>query len=1073
MHRYLLASTAILALAAPVAAETISTAVTQPVRTSTIKDGSADSITIASGGSVKPASGTAVTIDSNHGVTNQGTIAVDNASGAIGIQALAGTSGDIVNAGTITIDEPYTPTDTDNDGDLDGPFALGNNRFGIRTEGAHTGNLSSSGTITVEGNDSAGIWLGGALAGNIVHDGKTSVLGDRSVAVHAGPVAGNVRLAGQVSAQGLGAIGAHFSGDITGALVIQGTVAATGYRVTTAPAGTSKLDADDLLQGGPGVLVEGSVGGGIVVAVPPKDNSTTDNDEDDDGIEDAKEGAGAITSIGAAPALAIGATDRAITLGPVAGTADGFGLIVEGTIGGQGVHSGVAATGLAIGGRGGAVSIANGMAISGTVQAVSNGASATGLLLGNGASVAQVRNSGTISAAGGNATAAHSTAVLIDSGAQVPVLRNSGTIRATAAGADGSATAILDRSGALALVENSGTISGTGADVSRNVAIDLRANTSGVIVRQTAVASGVTAPSITGKVLLGSGNDLLELADGAIHGEVAFGAGNNSFKLSGDAAQNGTALFGGGNDVLSLADTAKFTGNVDFGGGAGTLNLTGSSAFSGNLWNAGGVAVEVAGGSLNVTNAASIASLAVGKDGVLVATLDKDAGQGTFYDVAGTASFADGATLALKLGEVSDAEGRYTILRAGSITGLADVETSTALLPFMFKGTIATDAPANTVAVDVSKRTAQELGLNRSQSSAYNALFAAIGADDQIEDVFLEINDGNQFRGAVRQMLPDHAGAAFEGISLGSRTFARQVADARSPVYVLGGVDVLISSAGWSSNKDEGATAAYDLGGFGFSASGEVDTRVGSFGLSGTWFWNDYDDGTEFTNVESNTYELGAYWRGQWGGLSTFARASIGRVNFDGRRRFSGTAGGKTIQRDIASSWNGTMMGASGGLAYEGRAGSLFFRPAVSVDYLKLDEDGYTDTGGEGLDLTVEDRKSDEFAANGGLTIGLDFIGRSGGGQLMRRSQADNRWFRVEGEGGWREILGGTIGSTTARFEGGPAFTIDPDQTESGWYGRLRAVGGGSMFEIGAEAGAEDRNGRTAMSLRGTVRLGF
>jgi hypothetical protein len=1073
MHRYLLASTAVLALAAPAAAETISTAVTQPVRTSTIKNGSADSITIASGGSVKPTSGTAVTIDSNHGVTNQGTIGIGNSSGAIGIQALAGTSGDIGNSGTITIDEPHTPTDTDNDGDLDGPFALGNNRFGIRTEGAHTGNLSSSGTITVEGNDSAGIWLGGALAGNIVHDGKTSVLGDRSVAVHAGPVAGNIRLAGQVSAQGQGAIGAHFSGDITGALVIQGAVGATGYRSTTAPANTSKLDADDLLQGGPAVLVEGSVGGGIVVAVPPKDNSTTDNDEDDDGIEDAKEGSGAITSFGAAPALAIGATDRAITLGPVAGTADGFGLIVEGTISGQGVYADVAATGLAIGGRGGAVSIANGLAISGTVQAVSNGASATGMLLGNGASVAQVRNSGTISAAGGNATGALSTAVLIDSGAQVPTLRNSGTIKATSAGTNGSATAILDRSGALALVENSGAISATGADAARNVAIDLSANTTGVTVRQTAVASGIAAPSITGKVLLGSGNDLLEVADGTLAGEVRFGGGNNSYKLSGDAAHSGTVIFGGGNDTLSLAGTAKFTGNVDFGGGAGSLTLAGSSGFTGDLLNAGALAVEVTGGSLNVTNAASIASLAVGKDGVLVATLDKDAGEGTFYDVAGTASFADGATLALKLGEVSDAEGRYTVLRAGSITGLSDVETSTALLPFMFKGTIATDAPANTIAVDVSKRTAQELGLNRAQSSAYNALFAAIGADGEIEDVFLEINDGNQFRGAVRQMLPDHAGAAFEGISLGTRTFARQVADARSPVYVLGGVDVLISSAGWSSDKNEGDTAAYDLGGFGFSAAGEVDTRVGSFGLSGTWFWNDYDDGTEFTNVESNTYELGAYWRGQWGGFSGFARGSVGRVNFDGRRRFSGTAGGKTIQRDITSSWNGTVMSATGGLAYEGRAGSLFFRPAVSLDYLKLDEDGYTDTGGEGLDLTVEDRKSDEFAANGGLTVGLDFIGRSGGGQLMRRNQTDDRWFRVEAEGGWREILGGTIGSTTARFEDGPAFTIDPDQTESGWYGRLRAVGGGSMFEIGAEAGAEDRNGRTAMSLRGTVRLGF
>src|SRR5690606_23268783 len=117
----------------------------------------------------------------------------------------------------------------------------------------------------------------------------------------------------------------------------------------------------------------------------------------------------------------------------------------------------------------------------------------------------------------------------------------------------------------------------------------------------------------------------------------------------------------------------------------------------------------------------------------------------------------------------------------------------------------------------------------------------------------------------------------------------------------------------------------------------------------------------------------------------------------------------------------------------EGRSGALFFRPSVSVDYLKLDEDGYTSTGGgDALDLTVEDRQSDEFAANAGLTLGLDFTGRRG--DIWRQSSADNRWFRVEAEGGWREIVGGSIGSTTASFEGGTPFTLDPDELESGWY---------------------------------------
>lgn len=1074
MHRHLLASTAVLALAAPAAAETISTPVTQRVRTSTVKAGTPDAITISATGSVKPAGETAVTMDSNHAVTNQGTVAISNANGAIGIFANAGTSGDIVNSGTITIDEPYTPTDTNNDGDLDGPFALGSGRFGIRTGGGHTGNIVNSGTITVEGNDSAAIWLGGPLTGTFTHDGTSTVTGDRTVGVRTEAIAGNVRLAGTVTARGQDAVGARFTGDVTGATVVQGNISASGYRYTTAPSSTANLDADDLLQGGSALVIEGSVSGGIVLAVPPKDNSTSDNDEDKDGIEDSKEGSATVTSYGAAPAMMIGAIDRAITIGPVAGTASQFGLFVDGKVEGIGVYSGVDATGLLIGGRGGAVSIANGMSIAGTVSASSNGASATALRIGAGASVPQVHVSGTVSAAGGNAATAKTTAIQIDQGAAVSVIRNSGTIKA-AAGASGSATAILDLSGGLALVENSGAISASGAEATsgRNIAIDLSVNTLGASVKQTQVATGVTAPSITGDIRFGSGNDLFDVADGTVKGNAYFGAGANRMNLSGDAVHTGQAIFGSGADVLSLAGSSKFEGTVDFGGGADSLTLAGSSVFSGKLFNAGSAAVDVTGGVLSIAAPVSVGSLTVGSGGVLLATLDKTAGEGSLYTVAGTASFASGATLALRLGDVNDAEGRYTVLQAGSITGLSGVTTKTDLIPFMFKAALATNAAPNTIAVDVAKRTAQELGLNRSQSAAYNAVFAAINEDDDVEDVFLGITDGEQFRGAVRQMLPDHAGGAFEGVSLGARTFARQAADPQSPVYLFGGLDILVSAAGWTSEKDLGLTEAYNLGGFGFSAAGELDTGFGSFGAGATWFWNEYDTGSDQTRILSDTYELSAYWRGKWGGLSAYGRGSVGLVDFSGRRTFTGTTGTETIEKTVQSDWSGTLMTLSGGVSYEGRGGGFFFRPAISADYLSLDEDGYTEEGGgDALDLIVENRKSDEFAVNGGLTLGLDFVGRGGGGRLLRPS-SDGRWFRVETEGGWREIVGGSLGSTIAHFEDGTPFTLDPEQTESGWYARLRAAGGGSLFEVGGEVGAEDRHDRTGFSLRGTMRMGF
>src|SRR5688572_33017265 len=80
---------------APAAAETvISTATTTPVATGTAND----DLRITSTGSVRPTSGAAVTINSNHSVTNQGAIGVNGANNATGVLANTNLTGNITNA---------------------------------------------------------------------------------------------------------------------------------------------------------------------------------------------------------------------------------------------------------------------------------------------------------------------------------------------------------------------------------------------------------------------------------------------------------------------------------------------------------------------------------------------------------------------------------------------------------------------------------------------------------------------------------------------------------------------------------------------------------------------------------------------------------------------------------------------------------------------------------------------------------------------------------------------------------------------------------------------------------------
>ncbi|QNN65304.1 autotransporter domain-containing protein [Sphingomonas rhizophila] len=1064
MRHLFLASTCVVALATPLHAQTqITTATTAPVRSSTVKAGTPDDITITSTGSITTSGPVAVTIDSNHKVVNQGKIVIGGVNGGTGILANAGVTSGITNSGTITVDENYTPTDSDNDGDLDGPFALGNNRFGIRTLGAFTGNVVNSGTITIEGNDSAGILLGGPLTGNFTNDGTISVLGNNALGVGINNVTGNVRLAGTITAQGQNATAVRSAGDVAGAMVLQGNISATGYRYTTPPTDPSKLDADDLMQGGPAVSIEGDVTKGIIVAIPPKDNSTSNNDEDNDGIEDSKEGSAAIVSYGSAAALRIGNASEAVTIGATEGTATNFGLIVDGGVGGRGVYTGVDANALQIGGIGGSVSIANGIGVTGNIQAVSLDRAATAVRIGAGASTPELRNAGTISATSGAVAASTATAVLIDVGGSLPVLRNSKEISAKT-GAEGTATAIVDKSGTLALIENSGLISASGATATstRNVAIDLSANVGGATVRQTVVAASFAPPSIVGDVKFGSGSDLLDVADGTLTGNVTFGAGANKYQLSGDAIAKGNASFGSGADSVSLAGTSALSGAIDFGGGADSLSIGGTSAYSGQLTNASGASVAIAGGTWNAAKGNSIASLSVTGGGTIGVVLDQTAGSSSTINVSGTASFADNSKLQLRVANVAQAEGNYLVLTAGSLVGGDKLTASSTTLPFLYKGSLT--QTGNQISVAISRKSAAELGLNASETAAYSAIYEALGTDDDIGDSFLAINEQGEFLSTIRQMLPDHAGGSFEAVTAGERAVARMLEDPAAPYKEVGNMTYWAGQVAWGSAKNLGSTAGFKVGGWGVTAGAEVKTAVGRLGASLEYLAGKNNDRETDNGLTSDQLGAVVHWRVRKGGFQAMARGSWNHLSFKGNRFFSSDSTGTAVERTIKSEWNGSLVSATAHASQQLWAGSFYIRPSVGADYYRLTEGAHQESGGgTALDLSVDRRKSDEFAVNGLLAAGIEFGPAS----------EEDGYFALEVEGGRRQIVGGKLGVTVARFADGDDFTLTPEERDSGWVGRLRGIGGGSTWNVSGEVGAEQRDDRVALSARIGLTLGL
>src|SRR3546814_18311516 len=123
-----------------------------------------------------------------------------------------------------------------------------------------------------------------------------------------------------------------------------------------------------------------------------------------------------------------GASDRDVTIGAVAGTGTDFGLIIDGTVVGSGVYAGKDATGLQIGGLGGAVDISGGVKVGGSVNAISKDASATAIRIGAGATVPEIRVSGKVEAKTGGENAADvATPILVASGNDFPTFPNTGT----------------------------------------------------------------------------------------------------------------------------------------------------------------------------------------------------------------------------------------------------------------------------------------------------------------------------------------------------------------------------------------------------------------------------------------------------------------------------------------------------------------------------------------------------------------------------------------------------------------------------------------------------------------------
>ncbi len=1076
--RLLLGAAAPLVLVLPATAQVqISTATTAPVATGTASSGAPANVEITAAGSITlptAAGSTAFTINSNNTLTQNGAIAINNSDTSVGVRILPNLTTGYVGTGTITLLEDYTRSDADNDGDLDGAFASGTNRFGILVEPGGTLNGSiniGSGGATIEGNNSSAVSVQSILNGTYRQKGSLLVTGSNGFGLDLREdVTGDVLIGGSTTVQGEGSRGARILGDVAGEFLVDGSITATGFTSTSVsnyrdpdllqPGDKTTaqiLDADDLLVGGSALEIRGDLTRGMLVngQAPGVTDPTTDVK---DVIQNFNENrtTGSITSLGSAPAVLIqsldGAAGDTLRLGLVRETVRdtldddkdtifdeaiatfnyNFGLINRGTITGNGFNSGVTGTGLRIAGSADGLHqtvVDGGILNNGGISSTAFENDAIALSIGSGATTPQLVNTGTISSSVATETTHDAYGLRIDAGANLPSLTNSGLIVATARGYDGDAVAVRDLSGTLRTVTNSSRIGAGYSDddttdtitsgLGKAIALDLTSAGGAVTITQSDAADNAR---IFGNVLTGASSDRFDILSGEVRGDIDFGsAGADVLNIS-SANVLGNTAFHGASAVVSLA-SANLFGGVALGSAASTLSVTGGSTFDGGITGTGTVSMLVnnstlnnrADGTLNV----STMNLQNGAKIGFVIDNARVAANTPIYNI-GTANIAANTVFTPIFEEFTNQTFTLRVLNAATLNlGGPVAPMLNAQSPYMFDVKL---LQPNANALDLSFRvkTATELGLNTRQAGAYAAVLDLMEEDSTIGAAVTSIPGADEFLRSWSDLLPAPDAPIMQ--TLASNATAAFGATAHRLDLISDKPDA--PGGAWAEEfgvyHDSDTTAdALGVSGGGFGVATGIDllstgsALVGAFASLESLELEEKGRAKAPLKVSQTTVGLYGGWRA--GGLALNGAAGVGFATFASDRTV--TVG--TVIDRLKGDWKGQTYNVGARASYTQPIGPFELKPYISADYMGFKQDSYQENAATLADLEIIASDADATLATG--AYGISLAGNFGSDDAFQ--------FRPELSVGYRNVL--TWDSTPAalRFAGGSTgttFNINP-----------------------------------------------
>ena len=551
-------------------------------------------------------------------------------------------------------------------------------------------------------------------------------------------------------------------------------------------------------------------------------------------------------------------------------------------------------------------------------------------------------------------------------------------------------------------------------------------------------------PSITGDVKFGGDDNVFTVLAGRVTGDIDFGAGADSFVLGNSMEDDANSEDDDPNDdiddevndyeapITRFQGVIENTGNLSITLGGQDSNIASEKTrlhFDGQE----GRDTDGDGTQDEENEGLSITTLTLDEKADLRFTVNPDFLANEILDVATLTINSDDVTISPFITTLITANTEsLKLVDYGTLNGSSSIDINDRLPedghPYIYNVTLRDDTATSAIFADFSLKTAAQLGLNRNEAAAYDAVIAHFRRNENLEEAITGIADADAFGAFYGQLLPHHGDGTMRQLS-GLADMATGAVGQHLQIVNAGGRR---GGDGWAQQfgdyrKQDGSTQTDRVSGTSYGLATGYDAPAGLIDALGVYGQMSFTSVHEkpvllpgrvtpsTDEVRAESFAIGAYLSDRIGPVSLEVNAAYGSVTFDSVRgvNFNG------ISDVVRGSWDGTSTAASARLTYPILDFGHLLRAEAGIDHFALEQDGYRErTGNTSLDLGLAMQVGRAESDMTSHFIGLRGGYRSGGGTPAEIVWEPNYYI------GYRSVADTTAYAADANFIGSSSDTF-------------------------------------------------